>query len=158
MFNQDRIQESEIVEPRYLLDHYYEWAAPHFGDGSLFLTVCLVRAKNPRGLIASKFRSLDRAVFMRRPGQLARLPVLVKQPGFWHCHALVKDVPYENPLRGLESFSDLVLYEFSKALPAKRDVHVAKLTGPADFSLVYSLKSQGLVEVLLEAMHLPERQ
>ena len=153
MFNQGGVQESEIVEPRYLLDHYYEWAAPYFGDGSLFLTLCLVRAKNPRALIVSKFRSLDRAVFMRRPGQLARLPVLVKQPGLWHCHALVKDVPYENARQGIKSLAELVFYEFSKALPKKGDVHVDPVKGSAGVPLFYSLKCQGPIEVLFEAMH-----
>lgn len=154
MFNQDRIQESEIVEPRYLLDHYYEWAAPHFGDGSLFLTVCLVRAKNPRGLIASKFRSLDRAVFMRRSGQLARLPVLVKQPGFWHCHALIGHALYKNPGRGFDSLSELIFHEFSKALPRTGDVRVDTVIGSSNIPLLYSLKCQGPVEVIHEALHL----
>jgi hypothetical protein len=65
---------------------------------------------------------------------------------------------YENHSSGLKSLAELVFNEFSKALPRRGDVHVVPVLGSTGIPLLYSLKSQGPVEVLLEAMHLPECQ
>ncbi len=150
-----RLRTRGIEEPRYLLKYYREWAEPHFQGESLFLTVCLIRARNPYGLIKAKFDFIDRKIFQRRPEKLIRLPVLALQEGFLHCHAVVAKVPSDNQSLEMNSLEDVVRREFKKTLPRTGDVHVAQIAGGAGIPLLYALEGQGSVEVLPEAMHLP---
>ncbi len=150
-----RLRTRGIEEPRYLLKHYREWAEPHFQGDSLFLTVCLIRARNPYGLIKAKFDFIDRKIFQRRPEKLIRLPVLALQEGFLHCHAVVGKVPSDNQSLEMNSLEDVVRREFKKTLPRTGDVHVAQIAGGAGIPHLYALEGQGSVEVLPEAMHLP---
>lgn len=144
-----------ISEPRILLDEYQAWVAPHLNPSSLFLSVVLVRVANPYQFMKAKFEFIDRAIFLRRPGKLTRFPVLSLMEEFLHCHVLIGDYPYNNPRRSIGSLEELILLEFKKSLPRTGDVHIARVTGNSGLPLLYSLKSQGSVEVLLEAMHLP---
>jgi hypothetical protein len=152
-----RLRTKGIEEPRYLLKHYREWAEPHFQGDSLFLTVCLMRARNPYGLIKAKFDFIDRKLFQRRPERLIRFPVLALQEGFLHCHAVVAKVSSDYQSLEMDSLVDIVMHEFKKTLPRTGDVHVAPIAGGAGIPLIYALERQGSVEVLPEAMHLPCR-
>ena len=147
-----RMRTNHIVEPRYLLSHWREWAESFLGDDVIFLHVGLVRIEQPYRYIATCFDALEERVYQRRPERLIRLPVLAKKEGYLHMHALIQNVPYMNEKKGHTSFEDLVKDRFSRSLHRRGDVHTQRVSGGVGIPLMYALEMQGPVEVLVEAM------
>jgi len=142
-----------IVEPRYLLSHYQEWAAPTFQDGCIMLTIHLVRAVTPHRLMSYCFYKIDRKKYLRGPGHVPRFPVLAVMDGLPHVHCLIKPVPYVNEKRGMYSMEDLVRETFSKYLRRQGDVHVKSMSAGLE-PLVYALRGQGSVQVMNDLVEL----
>jgi hypothetical protein len=133
---------------------YLSWALETFTENDLYVTVDLPTIRTPKHYIKKSLEIIEQRVYLRRPGHLVRLPILVHNKDFPHLHMLIKNVPYS--CARFPSFEFLLRTRFSKNVLIYRGVDVRPMNQFIGAVSKYSLLMQGNnVEVLVDALNMP---
>jgi len=144
-------------DPRRLLRSYLPWVKDTFELGDLFVTINLKGIRDISTFVKCKLSAIEQRVFLRRPNEFYRFPVLNFTQDWPHLHMLLKNVEYKSFWNC--NFSSLVFETFRKGLKTKGAVNIKPIDNNVDAVVEYSLLKQGDdVTVLVDAMKMPPTQ
>lgn len=144
-------------DSRQLLSSYVPWATETFEPGDLFVTINLIGIRDISKFVKCKLLAIEQRVFLRRPNEFYRFPVLNFDRGWPHLHMLSKNVEYKSFWN--RNFSSLIFEMFDKVIKTKGAIKIKPIDGNVEHVVKYSLQKQGNdVTVLVDAMKMPPAQ